>query len=329
MADKKLIASATLIAGGAYLLWQSSKSKEETKTTEETTTTPQASVALPTSETTDSTKETTETTTETTTSETSVETPTEELDFEKWGERVADYVLSSRGYTIDGETWTLLSSSETNDLQNAIELKAEADAKAEGIESLTDEQRELALKGVKAMFVRYKVSTCLEETITKTDGSKIVEEVQKAAVANQPQKVAYSASVSTLSPTYSILTITDANKDTYIKSFKAGYSTMQYLVLDKDYDLVSFETSNNAEINLSGIKPSDSLGSFFNGQRIVLVGGRGPYYSNVRLSQEGANQHESNSFSNYIYSYMGQPCESKQAFYEFMYYNGTWFSKSY
>lgn len=221
MADKKLIASATLIASGAYLLWKSGKSKEETKTTEETT--PQASVALPTSETTDSTKETTETTTETS-SETSVETttqettPTEELDFEKWGERIAEY---------------------------------------------------------------------------------------------------------------SILTITDANKDTYLKSFEAGYGTMQYLVLDKDYDLVSFETSNNAEINLSGIKPSDSLGSFFNSQRIVLVGGRAPYYSNVRLSQEGANRHESYSFSNYIYSYMGQPCESKQAFYEFMYYNGAWFSKSY
>lgn len=327
MADKKLIASATLIAGGAYLLWQSSKSKEETKTTEESTTTPQASVALPTSETTDSTKETTETTTGTTTSETSVETPTEELDFEKWGERVADYVLSSRGYTIDGDTVTVLTKSETADIKNAMELKAKADAKAEGIESLTDEQRELALKGVRTMLKRYLVNLYTGEAEVNPNAKNTTIEI--ATLEAQPQKAAYSATVSTLSPTYSILTITDANKDTYIKSFKAGYGNMQYLVLDKDYDLVSFETSNNAEINLSGIKPSDSLGSFFNGQRIVLVGGRGPYYSNVSLSQEGANQHESYSFSNYIYSYMGQPCASKQAFYEFMYYNGTWFSKSY
>ncbi len=127
---------------------------------------------------------------------------------------------------------------------------------------------------------------------------------------------------------YAILTITDANKETYIKSFTAGYSTMNFLVLDADYDLVVFETSDNASINLSGIKPSDSLGSFVNGQRIVLLGAD-PYCYNVRLSQEGANQAEPYAFSRYIYGYMSQPNASSGAYYEFMHYNGTWFSKTY
>lgn len=293
MADKKILASAAFIAGGAFLLWKSSKSKEET--TEMTDV--QLELAKAQAEATQ------KPIVEEPTSETSIEnseeaTTPEELDFWKWGEYIADYVLSSRGYTIDSENEIVLSADETADIKNAMELKAQADAKAEGL-TMTEEQRELAMQGLNAMLKRYNVKFTEKEATQKP-------------IVN-----------------YNILTITDANKDTYIKSFKAGYSTMDFLVLDADYDLVAFETSNNAGINLSGIKPSDSLGSFVNGQKIVLLGSRGPYYNNVRLSQEGANQHEAYSFSNYIYSYMKQPNESARAFYEFMHYNGTWFSKTY
>lgn len=287
MADKKILASAAFIAGGAFLLWKSSKGNEET--TETTDATLELAKAQA--------EATQKPIVEQTTAETSAE-DTEELDFWKWGEYIADYVLSSRGYTIDSETEIVLSADETADIKNAMELKAQADARAEGL-TMTEEQRELAMQGLNAMLKRYNVKFTEKEATQKP-------------IVN-----------------YNILTITDANKDTYIKSFKAGYSTMDFLVLDADYDLVAFETSNNAGINLSGIKPSDSLGSFVNGQKIVLLGSRGPYYNNVRLSQEGANQHEAYSFSNYIYSYMKQPNESARAFYEFMHYNGTWFSKTY
>ena len=287
MADKKILASAAFIAGGAFLLWKSSKGNEET--TETTDATLELAKAQA--------EATQKPIVEQTTAETSAE-DTEELDFWKWGEYIADYVLSSRGYTIDSENEIVLSADETADIKNAMELKAQADAKAEGL-TMTEEQRELAMQGLNAMLKRYNVKFTEKEATQKP-------------IVN-----------------YNILTITDANKDTYIKSFKAGYSTMDFLVLDADYDLVAFETSNNAGINLSGIKPSDSLGSFVNGQKIVLLGSRGPYYNNVRLSQEGANQHEAYSFSNYIYSYMKQPNESARAFYEFMHYNGTWFSKTY
>lgn len=295
MADKKILASAAFIAGGAYLLWKSSKGNEET-----TETTDALELAKAQAEATQ------KPIVEEPTAETSIEnseeaTTPEELDFWKWGEYIADYVLSSRGYTIDSENEIVLSADETADIKNAMELKAQADTKAESL-TLTDEQRELAMQGLNAMLKRYNV--------------KFTEKAETEATAKPTAN-------------YSILTITDANKDTYIKSFKAGYSTMDFLVLDADYDLVAFETSNNAGINLSGIKPSDSLGSFVNGQKIVLLGSRGPYYNNVRLSQEGANQHESYSFSNYIYSYMKQPNESARAYYEFMHYNGTWFSKTY
>ncbi len=293
MADKKFIASAAFIAGGAFLLWKSSKGKEET--------TQKPIVEEPTAETLIENSEET--------------TNLEELDFCKWGEYIADYVLSSRGYTIDSEKEIVLSAKETTDVKNAMELKAQADAKAEGL-TMTEEQRELAMQGLTAMLKRYNVTFTEEEATEMTDAQ--TELLKAQAEATQKPIV-----------NYNILTITDANKDTYIQSFKAGYSTMSFLVLDADYDLVVFETSNNAGINLSGIKPSDSLGSFVNGQKIVLLGGRGPYYNNVRLSQEGANQNEAYSFSNYIYSYMKQPNESAKAFYEFMHYNGTWFSKTY
>ncbi len=304
MADKKILASAAFIAGGAFLLWKSSKGNEET--TETTDATLELAKAQA--------EATQKPIVEQTTAETSAE-DTEELDFWKWGEYIADYVLSSRGYTIDSENEIVLSADETADIKNAMELKAQADAKAEGL-TMTEEQRELAMQGLNAMLKRYNVKFTEKEATEMTDAQ--AELLKAQAEATQKPIV-----------NYNILTITDVNKDTYIKSFKAGYSTMDFLVLDADYDLVAFETSNNAGINLSGIKPSDSLGSFVNGQKIVLLGARGPYYNNVRLSQEGANRHEAYSFSNYIYSYMKQPNESAMAYYEFMHYNGTWFSKTY
>ncbi len=129
----------------------------------------------------------------------------------------------------------------------------------------------------------------------------------------------------------SILEITDDNKDTYIQKFKDDLNVGEerYIVIDKEYDTIVFATSNNSTISsISGIRPTDELGSFSQGYITTIIGADGNQ-CNVYLSQAGQEQGRPYSFSKYLYAHMGLEQHSVGGFYQFMHYNGTWFSKSY
>lgn len=131
----------------------------------------------------------------------------------------------------------------------------------------------------------------------------------------------------------SVLEITDDNKDTYIQKSSDGtqYGAETFLFLDKEYDLVVFNTSTNTSISLSGIRPLGDLTEFSQGYIVTLVGGDAEG-NNVRLSEAGRVHGYRYSFAEYLYAHHGgQPyAQSGQClFFQFMHYNGTWFSKSY
>ena len=130
-----------------------------------------------------------------------------------------------------------------------------------------------------------------------------------------------------------VLVITDDNKSTYIQkpTDDLKYGAEPYLFLDKEYDLVVFNTSENRTIYINGIRPTTELGDFSQGYIVTLVGGDSKG-NNVRLSQAGQYQGRPYSFMEYMYVHHGgqQNVESGLGmFYQFMHYNGTWFSKSY
>ena len=131
----------------------------------------------------------------------------------------------------------------------------------------------------------------------------------------------------------SVLEITDDNKATYIQKSSDGtqYGAETFLFLDKEYDLVVFNTSTNTSISLSGIRPLGDLTEFSQGYIVTLVGGDAEG-NNVRLSEAGRVHGYKYSFAEYLYAHHGgQPyAQSGQClFFQFMHYNGTWFSKSY
>ncbi len=130
-----------------------------------------------------------------------------------------------------------------------------------------------------------------------------------------------------------ILEITDDNKATYIQSSNDGtnYGKETYLYLDNEYDLVIFNTSNNTSIRLNGIRPLGDLADFSQGYIVTLVGGDS-VGDNVRLSEAGRSLGFKYSFANYLYVHHGGQSYAQSGqclFYQFMHYNGTWFSKSY
>lgn len=129
----------------------------------------------------------------------------------------------------------------------------------------------------------------------------------------------------------SVLEITDDNKATYIQKFKDNLNVGEesYIVIDKEYDTIVFATSaNNTISGISGIRPTDELGGFSKGHIISIIGAD-DNEDNINLSQAGQEQGRPYSFSKYLYTHNGSEHKSQGGFYQFMHYNGTWFSKSY
>ncbi len=129
----------------------------------------------------------------------------------------------------------------------------------------------------------------------------------------------------------SVLEITDDNKATYIQKFKDNLNVGEesYIVIDKEYDTIVFATSaNNTISGISGIRPTDELGGFSKGHIISIIGAD-DNEDNINLSQAGQEQGRPYSFSKYLYIHNGGEYKSQGGFYQFMHYNGTWFSKSY
>ncbi len=129
----------------------------------------------------------------------------------------------------------------------------------------------------------------------------------------------------------SVLEITDDNKATYIQKFKDNLNVGEesYIVIDKEYDTIVFATSaNNTISGISGIRPTDELGGFSKGHIISIIGAD-DNEDNINLSQAGQEQGRPYSFSKYLYTHNGGEYKSQGGFYQFMHYNGTWFSKSY
>lgn len=131
----------------------------------------------------------------------------------------------------------------------------------------------------------------------------------------------------------SVLEITDDNKDTYIQKSSDGtqYGAETFLFLDKEYDLVVFNTSTNTSISLSGIRPLGDLTEFSQGYIVTLVGGDAEG-NNVMLSEAGREHGYKYSFAKYLYAHHGGITYARSGqclFFQFMHYNGTWFSKSY
>lgn len=123
-----------------------------------------------------------------------------------------------------------------------------------------------------------------------------------------------------------ILVINDSNRAEYIQKFKVNKVDYNFLVLDAEYDVVAFTWSGAQNENIAGIRPKEGM-EFTNGYVVKLIGNGDQYNKNVRLSEGAAGAQY--GFARYTYQHQQQPNNSVAAFYEFMYYNRNWYSKTY